>query len=190
MNVGVLAVQGAYDAHITRLASLGVMARPVRRAHELAGLDGLILPGGESTTMLHHLEREGMFEALSDFVSTRPCFGTCAGTILLADTVGPDQRSFRALPISVMRNAYGRQWASTVVEGASQLGEIPLEMVFIRAPRITAVGDGVDVLARREGDPVLVRYGHVLACTFHPELSEDTRVHALFLGMVAQSRQS
>lgn len=187
MKVGVLALQGAFDAHVQRLNALGADVSLVRRACELEGVDGLIMPGGESTTMLRHLEREQMFDALATFVHTHPCFGTCAGSILLADTVTPTQRSLGAIPISVARNAYGRQLDSTVLLAPSHLGEPPLEMVFIRAPRITQVGEGVEVLAEREGDPVLVRKGHVLVSTFHPELSDDTRVHRLFLKMVASS---
>lgn len=188
MKVGVLALQGAFDAHVQRLKALGAEVCLVRRARELDGLDGLVMPGGESTTMLRHLEREQMFDALAAFVQTHPCFGTCAGSILLAETVMPAQRSLGALPISVARNAYGRQLDSTVLLAPSNLGGAPLEMVFIRAPRITAIGDGIEILAERDGDPVLVRKGHVIASTFHPELSDDTRVHALFLEMVASYR--
>lgn len=187
--IGVLALQGAYAAHAKMLQELGADTRLVRVPTELDGLDGLIIPGGESTTMLRFLDRNGFFDVLRDFVRTRPAFGTCAGAILLADRVeSPAQRSLEALDITVERNAYGRQIDSTIVRSESELPGGPLEMVFIRAPRITATGPSVEVLARREGDPVLVRAGHLMAATFHPELSGDLRVHQLFLDLVRQHR--
>lgn len=183
--VGVLALQGASDAHCRMLKQLGARTRNVRRPADLNGLDGLVLPGGESTAMLRLMARESLFQPLRDAVTRLPCFGTCAGTILLADEVFPAQESFRALPMKVMRNAYGRQNDSAILESASSFEGEPLEMVFIRAPRIDEVGEGVEVLARRGKDPVLVRKEHVLASTFHPELGTDTRVHAYFLRMIA-----
>ena len=148
-------------------------------------LDGLILPGGESTTILKFLERRNLFESLKDFAATRPVFGTCAGAILLAREVRhPAQRSLGLLDATVERNAYGRQIDSTILTEPTTLPGGPLEMVFIRAPRITATGPDVDVLARREEFPVLVRQGHLLAATFHPELSQDRRVHRLFVDIV------
>ena len=183
--IGVLALQGAYAAHARALAACGAEARLIRRPDELDGLDGLIVPGGESTTFLKHLERDGFLEALAGFVSRRPTFGTCAGAILLAAEVSnPHQDSLGALDIAIERNAYGRQIDSSIVTAKSELPGGPLEMVFIRAPRITATGAGVEVLAEREGAPVLVRQGRVLAATFHPELSADLRVHQLFVDMV------
>ncbi|WP_263409301.1 pyridoxal 5'-phosphate synthase glutaminase subunit PdxT [Terriglobus tenax] len=189
LTIGVLAVQGAFDAHAQVLRSLGVNAPLVRTPEELASLDGLILPGGESTTFLKHLERNGFFDALSKFVQHKPSFGTCAGTILLAkDVRNPAQKSLAVLDATVERNAYGRQIDSTIIETETTLPGGPLETVYIRAPRIAAVGSGVEVLARRDGDPVLVREGRVLAATFHPELSSDTRVHALFVDMVREHK--
>lgn len=190
MTVGVLALQGAYDVHAQVLGSLGATPRLVRRAEELQGLDGLILPGGESTTMLNFLARDGFFETLHAFVQTTPTFGTCAGCILLAAEVShPAQRSFAALDIKVERNAYGRQNESTILNTQTALPGGPLEMVFIRAPRIDRVGEGIEVLAKRDEHPVLIRQGHLLAATFHPELGRDKRVHQLFVDLVREYPQ-
>jgi 5'-phosphate synthase pdxT subunit len=183
--VGVLALQGAYDAHAKVLAALGATARLVRTPGQLDGLDGLIIPGGESTTILKFLERDGFFEALAEFVQRKPTFGTCAGTILLAkDVANSSQRSLNALDITVERNAYGRQNDSAILTEETTLPGGPLEMVFIRAPRISRTGPGVETLATCGGDPVLVRSGNLLAATFHPELSGDLRIHQLFLDRV------
>lgn len=185
LNIGVLALQGAYDVHAAMLRQLGARASLVRRPEQLEGLDGLILPGGESTTFLKHLERDGFFEALGSFVESRPAFGTCAGCILLAkDVMHPAQRSFGVLDIAVERNAYGRQIDSTILSEPTTMPGGPLEMVFIRAPRITRVGPGVQVLGTREGAPVLVEQQHLMAATFHPELSTDTRIHQHFIDLV------
>jgi pyridoxal 5'-phosphate synthase pdxT subunit len=187
--IGVLALQGAYDAHAKTLTTLGATPRLVRTPAELEGLDGLIMPGGESTTMLKFLERNGFFDVLQTWVRTTPTFGTCAGAILLAKHVeNPPQRSLAALDITVERNAYGRQIDSTILTANTELPGGPLEMVFIRAPRITSTGPGVETLATRDGFPALVRSGHLLAATFHPELSHDTRVHQLFLDQVRQHK--
>jgi 5'-phosphate synthase pdxT subunit len=184
-RIGVLAIQGDYAAHAEALIESGAEPVEVRNAEELEGLDGLILPGGESTTMLKFLERRGLFESLKEFAAARPVFGTCAGAILLArDVRHPVQRSLGALNAVVERNAYGRQIDSTILTEPTELPGGPLEMVFIRAPRIAETGAGVEVLARREGSPVLVRQGNLLAATFHPELSVDRRVHQLFVDMV------
>jgi len=183
--IGVLALQGAYDAHAKTLTALGTTPRLVRVPQELDGLDGLIMPGGESTTMLKFLERNGFFDILQTWVRTTPTFGTCAGAILLANHVeNPPQRSLAALDITVERNAYGRQIDSTIFTAPTSLPGGPLEMVFIRAPRIRLTGTGVETLATRDGFPTLVRSGHLLAATFHPELSHDPRVHELFLSVV------
>jgi 5'-phosphate synthase pdxT subunit len=184
--IGVLALQGAYDAHARALAAVGAEPRLVRRPDQLEGLAGLIIPGGESTTFLKHLERDGFFSVLDAFVRTTPTFGTCAGVILLAkDVLNPAQASLAALDITVERNAYGRQIDSTILTEPTTLPGGPLEMVFIRAPRITRTGPEVEILATRENAPVLIRQNHILAATFHPELSADTRVHQLFLNIVA-----
>ena len=184
-QIGVLALQGAYDIHADRLNELGAITRFIRTPDQLHFLDGLVIPGGESTTFLKHLERAGFYDVLNDFVHAKPTFGTCAGTILLAkDVTSPTQRSFAALDIEVERNAYGRQNESTIITEETHLPGGPMEMVFIRAPRITRVANGIDILATREGNPTLIRKGKLLAATFHPELSDDTRVHQLFLDMV------
>jgi pyridoxal 5'-phosphate synthase pdxT subunit len=185
LTIGVLALQGAYEAHAQTLRMLGSTPKLIRTLEDLEGVAGLIMPGGESTTMLKFLERNGFFEVLQNFVKTTPTFGTCAGAILLASHVEhPAQKSLGVLDITVERNAYGRQIDSTILKAETSLPGGPLEMVFIRAPRITRLGPGVETLASREGFPVLVRSGHLLAATFHPELSDDTRIHKLFLDLV------
>jgi 5'-phosphate synthase pdxT subunit len=189
LTIGVLALQGAFEAHAKALESLGVTAKLIRNPAELQGLDGLIIPGGESTTFLKFLERDGFLDALALFVRDKPTFGTCAGAILLAKEVANStQRSLNALDITVERNFYGRQNDSVILTEPTSLPGGPLEMVYIRAPRISRTGPGVETLATRAGDPVLVRSGHLLAATFHPELSGDTRVHQLFLHLVRDHR--
>lgn len=186
--VGVLAIQGDYQAHADRLRELGADVRLVKLPSELDGLDGLVIPGGESTTFLKFLERDGFLESLRKFVGEKPTFGTCAGCILLAKEVrNPAQDSLDVLDVTVDRNAYGRQNDSTVLTAQTTLPGGELEMVFIRAPRITRTGEGVEVLAMRGGFPTLVRAGRLLASTFHPELSEDSRVHEEFMRMVRGS---
>jgi len=184
MKIGVLALQGDFEAHRRRLDELGAAAALVRNSDDFKNLDGLIIPGGESTTFLKLLGNDTL-QTLDNFVHTKPTFGTCAGAIMLAREVeNPKQPGLNAIDISIRRNAYGRQNDSTILESATALGSEPLEMVFIRAPRIERVGKGVEVLASREHDPVLVRQGNVMAATFHPELSSDMRVHAEFLKLV------
>jgi pyridoxal 5'-phosphate synthase pdxT subunit len=187
LTIGVLALQGAFEAHAKALTALGVTAKLIRTPAELQDLDGLIIPGGESTTFLKFLERGGFLDTLQTFVETTPTFGTCAGAILLAkDVQNPAQPSLAALDVTVERNAYGRQIDSAIITEPTKLEGGPLEMVFIRAPRITNTGPKVETLATRDGFPVLVREGHLLAATFHPELSNDPRVHQLFLNLVRQ----
>ncbi len=184
-RIGVLAIQGDYTAHAAALADTGAGPVEVRKPDQLGNLDGLILPGGESTTMLKFLEKHGFFEAVGEFCRAKPVFGTCAGTILLAREVKhPAQRSLGALDVVVERNAYGRQIDSAIITAETVVPGGPLEMVFIRAPRIISTGENVEVLAYREDAPVLVRQGSILAATFHPELSQDRRVHRLFVEMV------
>lgn len=185
VTIGVLALQGAFEVHARRLAELGAATCLVRKPEDLAGVDALVIPGGESTTFLKHLERAGFYDVLEQFVRIRPTFGTCAGCILLArEVLNPPQRSFAVLDATVERNAYGRQNDSAILTEDTALGDPPLEMVFIRAPRITRIGPETEVLATRDGFPTLIRQGHLLAATFHPELSEDRRVHELFLNLV------
>jgi 5'-phosphate synthase pdxT subunit len=189
LTIGVLALQGDYDAHGRVLTELGAKAVLVRKPEQLDSLDGLVIPGGESSTFLKFLEREGFLERLRDFVTEKPTFGTCAGAILLAHEVqNPEQESLGTLDITIKRNAYGRQVDSTIIESETSLGPEPLEMVFIRAPRITRTGQGVEVLATRDHDPVLIRQRHTIAATFHPELSNDHRVHELFLEQVRRHK--
>lgn len=184
MRLGILAIQGDYEAHAKVLERLAVEYTFVRRPDDLAHLGGVILPGGESTTHLKVMTEEGLFDALKKFAREGGAFfGTCAGAILLAREVhGPAQGSLGLLDMSVQRNGYGRQLASDVCFGQSKLRrDPPLEMVFIRAPVIESVGSGVEVLAEHKGHPVLVRQGRILASTFHPELTDDTAVHQYFL---------
>ncbi len=180
-RVGVLALQGDYAAHANAVKRAGGEAVEVRTAAGLESVDGLILPGGESTTMLKLLKEENLFEPLKSFGQRKPIFGTCAGVILLAsDVESPKQESLSLLDLTVKRNAYGRQLDSHIARiPAEGVGE--LEAVFIRAPIIRRLGQNVRVLASHRGDPVLVEQGRHLAATFHPELTSDPRVHARFL---------
>jgi pyridoxal 5'-phosphate synthase pdxT subunit len=184
MKIGVLALQGDFDAHRRRLEELGAEVVLVKKPEQFEAIDGLVIPGGESGTFLKLLGEAG-FEKLRQFVRVKPTFGTCAGAILLAAEVeNPKQAGLGALDIGIRRNAYGRQIDSSIREG--KFGGVPIEMVFIRAPKISRVGPGVEILAT-EGDnqdPVAVRQGTVMAATFHPELSDDTRVHQAFLELV------
>lgn len=184
MAFGVLALQGDFEAHARALGRLGRTALMVRTAVELERVDALILPGGESSTMLRLLGMNGLGDELERRIRNgMPTLATCAGVVLLARAVVPPQPCLGLLDVEVERNAYGRQVYSSVteVEVADEIGGgSTMEGVFIRAPRITRVGDTVEVLGRRGPDPVLVRQGHVLAATFHPELTSDGRVHTLF----------
>jgi 5'-phosphate synthase pdxT subunit len=186
MKIGILAIQGDYEVHAKVLDKLGVQHSYVRLPDDLASIGGVILPGGESSTHLKVLTEEGLFDALRNYARNGGAFfGTCAGAILLAREVhGPAQASLGLLDISVLRNGYGRQLASDVHLSQSKLRKEPLEMVFIRAPIIESVGKEVEVLAEDAGHPVLVQQGHILASTFHPELTADTTVHDHFLRMV------
>src|SRR5882762_7675251 len=187
MKIGVLALQGDFDAHRRRLEELGAEVVLVKKPEQLDEIDGLVIPGGESGTFLKLLGEAG-FEKLKQFARTQPTFGTCAGAILLASEVdNPKQAGLGALDIGIRRNAYGRQIDSSIREG--KLGGSPLEMVFIRAPKIERVGPGVEVIATEGSDPVAVRQGKTMAATFHPELSEDTRVHQTFLDLVRNGKK-
>jgi 5'-phosphate synthase pdxT subunit len=185
MKIGIVAIQGDFEAHAKVLQRLGIAHTFVRTPADLAGLAGVILPGGESTTHLKVMTEEGLFDALQKFAATGGAFfGTCAGTILLAKEVhGPAQASLALLDASVLRNGYGRQLASDVHMGQTKLRAQPLEMAFIRAPIIESVGANVEILAEDAGHPVLVCEGKILAATFHPELTDDTTVHEYFVRM-------
>ena len=192
MTIGVLAIQGDYEAHKAMLERLGARVVLVRKPEQLDSIDAIIIPGGESSTFLNFLNEHGFLRKLKNFVRTRPTLGTCAGAILLAkDVENPPQPSLGALDIAIRRNAYGRQLDSSIREAQTNLGGGPLEMIFIRAPKIVRSGKGVEVLARLGKDPVLVRQGRIMAATFHPELTSDTRVHEEFLKLVRNgSRRS
>jgi 5'-phosphate synthase pdxT subunit len=188
-KVGVLSLQGDFAAHGTALERAGALPVYVRERSQLGEIDGLILPGGESTTMLKLLRNENLFDDLAEFGRRKPMFGTCAGAILMArDVTNPPQESLGLMDIVVERNAYGRQLESRVVEldpapeFEKRTAPGKLEAVFIRAPIIRRAGNGVQVLAEYAGDPVLIEQGPLLVATFHPELTMDARVHCLFLG--------
>jgi pyridoxal 5'-phosphate synthase pdxT subunit len=191
-KIGVLAIQGDYERHAAAVEEAGAEPKLVKTPEALAGLDGLILPGGESTTMLKFLGRDGFFDALGEFARQKPVFGTCAGAILLArEVANSDQASLKILGIAVERNAYGHQGESAILNLQTTLPDgnepSPIEAVFIRAPRIVSTGPSVEVLAEREGFPVLIRQGKTMAATFHPELSADRRVHQFFIKLVREA---
>jgi pyridoxal 5'-phosphate synthase pdxT subunit len=185
LRIGVLAIQGGFEAHLTMLRELGASASEVRVPADLAGLDGLVVPGGESTTIVKGIESAGLDEAIrAHHDEGRPVFGTCAGMIVCdADHLG-------LLDLTTRRNAFGRQLQSFEADlEVDGIGEEPLRAVFIRAPWVERHGPGVDVLACREGHPVAVREGGVLACAFHPELTDDSRLHALFMAITTGARR-
>ena len=185
MKVGVLALQGAFAAHSTVLERLGVGTTEVRLPDQLADIDALVLPGGESTTISMIAQRTGIWGPLGEFVrSGRPVLGTCAGLILLASEVldgRSDQTSLGALDVSVRRNAFGRQLASFEMDVPVVGLDEPFRAVCIRAPAVERLGDGVEVLAEVDGHPALVRQGAMMGAIFHPELADDPRLHELFL---------
>jgi 5'-phosphate synthase pdxT subunit len=184
-RVGVLALQGDFEAHEKALRNAGAEPVEVRSAGQLSGVDALIIPGGESTTMLKLMDAEGFVEPLREFGKSHPIFGTCAGAILLATEVtNPPQQSLGLMDIGVERNAYGRQLDSRIAHLNPEGIDGGMEAVFIRAPIIRRVGEDAKVLARYNGDPVLVEQGRHMAATFHPELTGDSRVHKLFLEKV------
>jgi 5'-phosphate synthase pdxT subunit len=184
-RVGVLALQGDFEAHRNALARAGAEAVEVRTPEELQDVQGLVIPGGESTTMLNLLNTTGLTEPIREFGETKPIFGTCAGAILIAKRVtNPLQDSLGLMDIEVERNAYGRQLDSRVVRLQPEFAGGDVEAVFIRAPIIRSVGAGAKVLMSYNGDPVLVEEGRHMVTTFHPELSTDDRIHRLFLDKV------
>ncbi|MGE5675772.1 MAG: pyridoxal 5'-phosphate synthase glutaminase subunit PdxT [Mycobacterium leprae] len=188
LRFGVLALQGAVPEHLRALSAVGVEAIPVKWPRDLEGLTGLVLPGGESTTISDLMAHYGFFEAISQFVANGgACYGTCAGAILMAREIlgGKEgQRTLGVMPIVVQRNGFGRQVDSCEVPLSMPiLGDEPVHTVFIRAPYIASVGPGVEVLAEHAGKIVAARYGKHLVTSFHPELTEDRRIHRLFVQM-------
>lgn len=188
MKIGILAIQGDFEAHARVLDKLGVPFVYVRSPEDLQDVDGLILPGGESTTHMKLLAETGLEDAIRKMAANSGAFfGTCAGAIVLAREVkSPEQNSLGLMDMSVVRNAYGRQLSSDVFLLPTKLSDQPLEMVFIRAPLIEKVGAGVEVLAERDGKPVLVRQGRMMASTFHPELTDDTTIHRQFIRLAGE----
>ena len=191
MQIGVLALQGAFAAHSECLTSIGVPSIEVRTPEQLNTVDALLMPGGESSTMSQLLESSGLFDPIAARIADgMAVFGTCAGMILLASEIldgRSDQRSFSAIDISVRRNAFGRQVDSFEATINSSVGDF--HGVFIRAPRIERVGDEVEVLGSINDEPVLVRQGNVLAASFHPELSNDSRLHEYFVSIVTNKKK-
>jgi pyridoxal 5'-phosphate synthase pdxT subunit len=186
VKIGVLALQGDFEAHRKRLEELEAEVVLVRRPEQLNEIDGLVIPGGESTTFLKLLGNDGV-EKLREFARVKPTFGTCAGAILLAREIeNPHQSGLGVLDIGIRRNAYGRQLESSIRQGKFE--DSPIEMVFIRAPKIERVGKEVEVLGTEGSDSVAVRQDKVMAATFHPELSDDARVHRAFLSLVKNGR--
>ena len=190
--VGVLALQGAFAAHIDSLTRVGARAEEVRTPEHLAGVDALVMPGGESSTMSNLLVSSGLFDAVADRIRQgMAVFGTCAGMILLASEVldgRDDQLNFSAIDISVRRNAFGRQVDSFETDIPTRVGDF--HGVFIRAPRIERVGATVEVLGSLQGEPVLVRNNHVMAASFHPELAGDDRLHDYFVSTVLHGKEA
>ena len=183
-RVGVLALQGDFEAHQRALERAGAEAVQVRTADDLRQVQGLVIPGGESSSMLRLLHAANLMLPLKEFGKTKPIYGSCAGAILLAtDVIDPEQESLKLVDIGVRRNGYGRQLDSRVVQIPMESGE--MEAVFIRAPIILRVGKDAEVLARYNGDPILVQQGRHLVSTFHPELTKDTRVHNMFLDKIS-----
>ena len=185
-TIGVLALQGDVGAHLRALESVGAVAAPVKTAEELAGVAGLVIPGGESTTVGMLLERFDLMEPLRERIQEGlPVFGTCTGLILMAKEIeGSNQPRIACMDVAVRRNAYGRQVDSFEAPvDAPVVGTEPVQAVFIRAPRVTRVEPNVEVLAETESGPVLVRQGSMLGASFHPELTDDRRIHALFVEM-------
>jgi pyridoxal 5'-phosphate synthase pdxT subunit len=184
MLIGVLAIQGGFEAHMEMLRGLGAGVRDVRLPADVEGLDGLVIPGGESTTIVKGIESAGLNEPIAaHHAQGRPVFGTCAGMIVC------DEDHLGLLDVTARRNAFGRQMQSFEVDlGVEGIGEDPLRAVFIRAPWVERHGPGVEVLASYEEHPVAVREGGVLACAFHPELTDDSRLHALFMAMTTKAR--
>jgi 5'-phosphate synthase pdxT subunit len=179
VKIGVLALQGNFREHAAMLRRLGADAVEVRKPEQLEGLDGLVVPGGESTTFMRLMRLYGLEEAIRRF--EQPILGTCAGLIVL------DRDHLGLVDVEVARNAYGRQVSSFEADLDLAGEDKPLRGVFIRAPRVTAAGEGVEVLADLDGEPVLLRQGRFLVATFHPELTDDTRVHELFLDSVREA---
>lgn len=188
LKIGVLSLQGGFDKHIESLIKLGAKPVKIREAKELDSIDGLIIPGGESTTIIRLLKNFGIYDILREkIVEGFPVFGTCAGMILLSSgiTSHSEQETLKLMSYKVSRNDYGRQIdsfdAQLQIKG---LGDIPVPAVFIRAPRITEISDSVEILSEYKGSPVMVREKNMLAASFHPELTGDTRVHSFFLSMI------
>ena len=191
MKIGILALQGGFELHAQMLAILGVDTVYVRKPDQLISCHGLIIPGGESTTLMKLMREGGLFESISDFAADKPVFGTCAGLIMLAmDPINDNLVTLNLIDLSVERNAYGRQIDSFIDSVEIRInGAIDsFEGVFIRAPKIVAVGEGIDILGTHSDDVVLAENDQVFVATFHPELTNDVRIHQYFVGKIRKSR--
>ena len=191
MKIGILALQGGFELHAQMLAILGVDTVYVRKPDQLVSCHGLIIPGGESTTLMKLMREGGLFESISDFAADKPVFGACAGLIMLAmDSINDNLVTLNLIDLSVERNAYGRQIDSFIDSVEIRInGEIDsFEGVFIRAPKIVAVGEGIDILGTHSDDVVLAENDQVFVATFHPELTNDVRIHQYFVGKIRKSR--
>ncbi|HHZ91896.1 TPA: pyridoxal 5'-phosphate synthase glutaminase subunit PdxT [Candidatus Poribacteria bacterium] len=191
MKIGILALQGGFELHAQMLAILGVDTVYVRKPDQLVSCHGLIIPGGESTTLMKLMREGGLFESISDFAADKPVFGTCAGLIMLAmDSINDNLVTLNLIDLSVERNAYGRQIDSFIDSVEIRInGAIDsFEGVFIRAPKIVAVGEGIDILGTHSDDVVLAENDQVFVATFHPELTNDVRIHQYFVGKIRKSR--
>lgn len=192
--VGVLALQGDFSKHLEAVQLVGAIAKQVRYVHELELCDGLIIPGGESTTIMHHLRAKDFHGPLNVFAAKKPVYGSCAGLILISKEIVLDKmKPFELIDISVERNAFGRQVESFRTDVQLHIGHgkpHAISAIFIRAPRIRRLGEGVQVLAKYNDEPILVQQGHHLGSTFHPELTTDQTIHHHFLNLIKQSKRS
>lgn len=192
LRIGVLAIQGDWEKHVEMLSRLGVETIPVRNPEDLKSLDGLVIGGGESTTMTKVMATEGMLDSVAGFGHHHPVMGTCAGMVLMGRSADDSRvRPFGWLPMTVLRNAYGSQVNSFCDMGRVQglAGSEEIEMVFIRAPKLGTLSDGVEVIGTCREEPVIVRYENHLAMAFHPELTDDSRIHQMWLAGVAAAKR-
>ena len=196
MKIGVLSLQGDYENHLHRLEELEVDSKKVRYACDLDFLDALILPGGESTAIFNLIEKQGLYEKINKFIASKPVYGTCAGLILLSSVIMNNNQSnkkinpFKVFDIEIERNGWGRQIESFIKEVKIKSFKGKYKAVFIRAPRIISIKEGVEVLSEFSNTPVMIKKGYALGTTFHPELTDDIRVHKYFLDMVREHKVS
>jgi 5'-phosphate synthase pdxT subunit len=190
LKIGVLSLQGDYQNHINRLRELSIDSKKVRYPNDLDSLDGLIIPGGESTTMSKLIDREGLYEVINNFINTKPVYGTCAGLILLSSIIKNNNqlkkniKSFKVLDIEIERNGWGRQINSFIKEIKIKPFKKKYKAIFIRAPKIKSLNKDIEILSKFSDTPVMIKKGHILGTTFHPELTDDKRIHEYFINMI------